>query len=162
MPDISLERTLPNNLEAERSVLGAILLDDKAVLIIFETLKPQDFYLDNHRRCSKNAAADEQFGRLTWSIEGAPACNESVRRATWPADRRCRAVSIEYYAQIIKEKSTLRLIQISNETIASYQDEDPAENSSKRRKNDIRNRQSAVPFRLLFHHSCRQRCFQAD
>ena len=50
MADISLEKTLPNNLEAERSVLGAILLDDKAFLSAFESLKPEDFYLDSHRK----------------------------------------------------------------------------------------------------------------
>jgi replicative DNA helicase len=50
MADISLEKTLPNNLEAERSILGAVLLDDKALLNVFEILKPQDFYLDGHRR----------------------------------------------------------------------------------------------------------------
>jgi hypothetical protein len=50
MPDISLEKVLPNNLEAERSILGAVLLDDKAVLTVFELLKPQDFYLDSNRR----------------------------------------------------------------------------------------------------------------
>ena len=50
MADISLEKTLPNNLEAERSILGAILLDDRAVLTVFENLKPQDFYLESHRR----------------------------------------------------------------------------------------------------------------
>jgi replicative DNA helicase len=40
-----------------------------------------------------------------------------------------RAINIEFYAQIVKEKSTLRrLIQISNELMArSYQDEDPAQ-----------------------------------
>ena len=50
MADISLEKTLPNNMEAERSILGAILLDDKAVLTVFETLRSQDFYLESHRR----------------------------------------------------------------------------------------------------------------
>ena len=39
MADISLEKSLPNNLEAERSILGAILLDDKAVLTVFETIR---------------------------------------------------------------------------------------------------------------------------
>ncbi len=28
--DVTLEKTLPNNLEAERAVLGAILVDEKA------------------------------------------------------------------------------------------------------------------------------------
>jgi replicative DNA helicase len=48
--DISLEKTLPSNLEAERSILGAILLDDKAIHSIIGTLRTQDFYLASHRK----------------------------------------------------------------------------------------------------------------
>ena len=48
--DISLEKTLPNNLEAERSILGAILLDEKAIFSILDTLRIEDFYLPGHRK----------------------------------------------------------------------------------------------------------------
>ena len=48
--DISFERPLPCNLEAERSILGAILLDDKAIHSAVETLRKEDFYLESHRR----------------------------------------------------------------------------------------------------------------
>jgi hypothetical protein len=48
--DISLEKTLPHNLEAERSILGAILLDDKAIYTVYETLRARDFYLDPDRQ----------------------------------------------------------------------------------------------------------------
>jgi replicative DNA helicase len=137
MPDISLEKTLPNNLEAERSVLGAILLDDKAVLTVFETLKPQDFYLDRHRRV---------FDKMLQLMNNSRAIDlvtlkdelqrsnelESIGGAAYLAgltDGLPRAINIEFYAEIIKEKSTLRrLIQLSNETMArSYQDEEPAQ-----------------------------------
>jgi replicative DNA helicase len=41
----------PHNLEAEQSVLGAILLSDKAMygLVIEEGLRPEDFYREQHR-----------------------------------------------------------------------------------------------------------------
>src|SRR6266576_74475 len=48
--DTTLEKPLPNNLEAERSVLGAILLDNHALNAAIETLRPEDFFLDQHRR----------------------------------------------------------------------------------------------------------------
>ena len=48
--DTTLEKPLPNNLEAERSVLGAILLDNHALNAALETLRPEDFFLDQHRR----------------------------------------------------------------------------------------------------------------
>ena len=55
--DISLEKTLPNNLEAERSILGAILLDDKSIYAVLETLKAEDFYLESHRRIFEKMTA---------------------------------------------------------------------------------------------------------
>ena len=42
--------TLPANVEAERSILGAILLDNLAYNEAAEHLKPEDFSLDSHRR----------------------------------------------------------------------------------------------------------------
>ena len=48
--DYSLAQTLPANVEAERSILGAILLDNLAYNEAAEHLKPEDFSLDSHRR----------------------------------------------------------------------------------------------------------------
>lgn len=39
----------PNSLEAERSVLGAMLQDPNAVLQASETLQPDDFYQPQHK-----------------------------------------------------------------------------------------------------------------
>jgi replicative DNA helicase len=137
MPDITLEKTLPANLEAERSILGAILLDEKAVLLVFEILKPQDFYLDSHRRIFENMLQLMNISRpidLVTLKDELQRANEleSVGGAAYLAsltDGLPRALNIEYYAEIVREKSTLRrLIQISNEIMArSYQDEESAQ-----------------------------------
>ncbi len=137
MADISLEKTLPSNLEAERSILGAILLDDKAIFTVFETLRSQDFYLDSHRKVFEKMLQLMNNSRpidLVTLKEELQRANEleSVGGAAYLAsltDGLPRAMNIEYYAQIVKQKSTLRrLIQVSNETMAlSYQDEEPAE-----------------------------------
>src|SRR5437764_6839878 len=51
MPDTVLrERTLPHNLEAERSVLGAVLLHNDAFNLAAEVVDSNDFYRDAHRR----------------------------------------------------------------------------------------------------------------
>jgi replicative DNA helicase len=137
MADISLEKTLPSNLEAERSILGAILLDDKAVLTVFEILKPQDFYPENHRRIFErmiqlmNSSRPIDLITLKEELQRANEL-ESVGGAAYLAsltDGLPRAVNVEHYARIVKEKSMLRrLIQISSETMArSYQDEDSAQ-----------------------------------
>jgi replicative DNA helicase len=137
MADISLEKILPNNLEAERSILGAVLLDDNASLSVFENLQPQDFYLESHRRIFEKMIQLTNNSRpidLVTLKEELQKANEleSVGGAAYLAgltDGLPRAVNIEHYAQIVREKSTLRrLIQISNETMArSYQDEESAQ-----------------------------------
>lgn len=147
MADISFEKTLPNNLEAERSILGAILLDDKALLSVFEILKPQDFYLDGHRRIFEKMIQLMNTSRpvdpVTLKDELQKANQlESVGGAAYLAgltDGLPRAMNIEHYARIVKEKSTLRrLIQVSNETMArSYKDEHSAEEILQRMEKEI-------------------------
>ena len=48
--DTTLERPLPQNLEAERSILGAVLLDNHALNTAVEKLRTDDFFLPQHRR----------------------------------------------------------------------------------------------------------------
>src|SRR5204863_2794229 len=45
----SLERTLPHNIEAEKSVLGAILANNENYYRVLENLRAEDFYLEAHR-----------------------------------------------------------------------------------------------------------------
>jgi replicative DNA helicase len=110
MADISLEKTLPNNLEAERSILGAILLDDKAVLTVFETIRSQDFYLDSHRKVFEkmihlmNTSRPIDLITLKEELQRANEL-ESVGGAAYLAsltDGLPRALNIEFYARIVK------------------------------------------------------------
>ena len=39
----------PHSIEAEQSVLGAMLLDREAIISASEHIKPEDFYRDSHR-----------------------------------------------------------------------------------------------------------------
>src|SRR5512136_1191954 len=47
--NIIFEKTLPNSVESERAVLGAIILDRKAIFPATEVLTVDDFYLEGHR-----------------------------------------------------------------------------------------------------------------
>ena len=47
--DSQLERPLPSNLDAERSILGAVLLDNNSLNTAIESLKAEDFFLPQHR-----------------------------------------------------------------------------------------------------------------
>src|SRR5215471_10078293 len=48
--DQAFERPLPNSAEAERAILGAVVLDNGLVSQAIELLKPEDFYVPSHRR----------------------------------------------------------------------------------------------------------------
>ncbi len=135
--DISLEKTLPHNLEAERSILGAILLDDKAVYTVYQTLRPEEFYLEGHRRIFQKmiALANESRAIDLVTLKDELQRSDDLENVGGPAylagltDGLPRAINIEHYAQIVKEKATLRrLIQISDEIMSrSYKNEDTAD-----------------------------------
>jgi replicative DNA helicase len=50
MAEIESHRLPPQNLEAEMSVLGAVLLENEALNRALETLIPDDFYRDSHKQ----------------------------------------------------------------------------------------------------------------
>ena len=45
----TLERSLPHNIDAEKSLLGAILVNNENYYRVVEFLRPEDFYFDSHR-----------------------------------------------------------------------------------------------------------------
>lgn len=47
---LALDKGLPSNVDAERFVLGSILLDDSQFVQVAGTLEPEDFSLEKHRR----------------------------------------------------------------------------------------------------------------
>jgi replicative DNA helicase len=136
MPDtavLAAERTLPHNLEAERSVLGAILVHNDAFNLAAQVVDSRDFYRDAHRRIfdkmvllnERNQAIDfvtlkEELSRSGDLDEvGGPAYVASL------ADGVPRATNVEYYARIVKEKSTLRnLIFAANKILTSAYEAD--------------------------------------
>jgi replicative DNA helicase len=138
MPDVAVaDRTLPHNLEAERSVLGAILLHNEAFNHAAEVIDAADFYRDAHRRIfdkmvrlsERGGAIDlvtlkEELGRSGELDEvGGPAYITAL------VDGVPRSMNVEHYARIIKEKATLRsLIFSANKILATaYEGEEDAD-----------------------------------
>ena len=128
---------MPQNVEAERSILGAILLDNHAYNDAAEHLKPDDFSLDAHRRIymsmmelaessrpidiitlveelerKKDLQAIGDVGYVSSLLDGVP-------------DR----PSIEHYVHIVRDKAILRgLISVSSSAIAKASEQsDPAD-----------------------------------
>src|SRR5438093_10465056 len=137
MPEAVAERTLPHNLEAERSVLGAILLHNDAFNLAAEVIDSADFFRHAHRRifdkmvklAERGDAIDlvtlkEELGRSSELDEvGGPAYHAAL------VDRVPRSTNVEHYARIIKEKATLRnLIFSANKILATaYEAEQEAD-----------------------------------
>lgn len=135
MPDTVAiaERTLPHNLDAERSVLGAILVDNGAFNLAAQVIDSGDFFRDAHRRIfDRMVALNERhdaidFVTLKEELQragelddvGGPAYVASL------ADGVPRATNVEYYAKIVKEKSTLRnLIYAANKILGNAYEAD--------------------------------------
>jgi replicative DNA helicase len=121
------DRTLPHNLDAERSVLGAILLRNDAINAAVEVLQPEDFYRDAHQlllehmiQLSERGAAIDLV-TLAESLTRASALDKVGGPAyiTRLVDGVPRTTNIEHYAQIVKEKATLRRLITEASKIAS-------------------------------------------
>ena len=135
--DITLEKGPPQNLEAERCVLGAVLLDNQLVNQAVELLRTNDFYLSGHRlifqhmiSLLENSKAID-FVTLTDSIRSSGQLDElgGASFISSLIDGVPRLTNIEDYARIVQEKSTLRnLIKRSTEIITScYEQQDNVE-----------------------------------
>jgi replicative DNA helicase len=114
----ALERPLPQNAEAERSVLGAILLDNQMLDSALDKLKPEDFFQDNHRRIFQQMIQlSEQrqaidLVTLTEQLQRAGEL-EGVGGAAYLAslvDGVPRVTNVDHYARIVKEKAVLRSV----------------------------------------------------
>src|ERR1700723_1309607 len=114
--DTTLEKPLPSNLDAERSVLGAILLDNNALNAAIENLRAEDFFLDQHRRVFTQMVA---LGESQQAIDLVTLTEELHRRGDLEAsggapylaalaDGMPRVSNVEHYARIVKEKAMLR------------------------------------------------------
>ncbi len=122
------ERTLPHNLEAETSVLGAILLHNEAFDLAAEVIDGSDFFRDAHRRIWEKMVKLAERGEVIDLVtlkEGLGRTNE-LEEVGGPAyiaklvDGVPRSTNVEYYARIVKEKATLRnLIFASNKILAN-------------------------------------------
>jgi replicative DNA helicase len=135
--DYSPAHTLPANVEAERSILGAILLDNLAYNEAAEHLKAEDFSLDSHRRIFTRMVDLSESSR---PIDMITLVEELDRRKELEAigdvgyisglvDGVPDRPSIEHYIKIVRDKALLRgLIHAASAAIARASEQgDPAE-----------------------------------
>ena len=132
LSDVSLDRGLPASAEAERSILGAILLDNHSYNEAAERLRAEDFSLDSHRRIYARMAelidARHAVDIVTLSEELARRKEvEAVGGVAYLAsltEGLPRRPSIEEYVRIVKDKSLGRqLIGICSTAITRAADQ---------------------------------------
>lgn len=132
MEEQIIKRILPHNAEAEQSVVGAILLNQEAIITASEILLPEDFYTLQFKTLYN--------GMLSLYQEGKPidpvTLQNKLREQEVPEEL-CSvelisnvlssvptSANIKYYAEIVKEKAILRRLIRVSESIANtcYQD----------------------------------------
>ncbi len=121
--DPVLQKGLPSSLDAERSVLGAILLDNAAYNYAAELLIADDFSDDAHRRIFARMVALAETSR---PIDPVTLTEELLRTSELEAvggvaylaaltEGLPRPINVAHYARIVKDKAMLRrLIHTSN------------------------------------------------
>ena len=134
LTDLLTSKIPPHSLEAERAVLGAILLERESLPKAIELLKAADFYKEGHRKIFDATLSlferNEPVDLLTVSEElkrraeleeigGAAALASLVEEAT-------TAAHLLSYGAIVREKALLRdLIRIATDIIGqSYEARD--------------------------------------
>lgn len=159
MNDLLIDRTPPQNIEAEQAVLGAIFIEPESLTVASEFLIPEDFYRSSHQKIfsamlklsdqgkaidvvtvTEELAATEQLeniGGVSYLMELANAVPT--------------AANVEYYARIVEEKSLLRrLIRTATEIAQEgYSREDEVESllsEAEKKIMEVSGRKSAGSF----------------
>src|SRR3990167_8913079 len=135
-PTTLAERDLPHSLDAEKALLGAILVHQEHYDTAAALLKPEQFYRDAHRRLFLAMAIlrHEHIGIDFVTIKNQLLCSGTLDEVGGPAYVSSlasgvpKATNVKHYAGIIAEKAALRdLIAAANQILTkAYDAEEPA------------------------------------
>jgi replicative DNA helicase len=124
--DLAIDHPLPDNLDAERFVLGAIMSSDTAFLQVAGTLAPDDFSLEKHKRIFLRMGDLHERGE---KIDRVTLANELMKQGQLQSvdglsylvsldDGLPQLHNLDSYVSIVKEKALLRrIIAVSQDTI---------------------------------------------
>jgi replicative DNA helicase len=160
--ELYFDRIPPQNLEAEQAVIGAILLQDEALITAMERINTEDFYDKPHQLIFE---AMLQLGEsnqpidlvtLTSLLQDRGQLEEigGVSYLSRMAHAVPTAANVDYYAQIIEEKSMLRRLirtatQIVTEGYSGGEDVSGMLGDAERKILEISNRRSGSGFVLI-------------
>src|SRR5690554_2590240 len=131
------ERIPPQNLEAEQSVLGSMLIDKDAIVTAAERLKETDFYRESHRKIFTAmvdlAERNEPVDLITLAEEltqkGQLEALGGFPYLTTLANVVPTAANVGYYVRIVQEKAVLRTMINAATRIVSrcFESKEPVE-----------------------------------
>lgn len=132
-----LKKTPPHSPEAEKTVLGGILVNDRNLNVVLSIISPQDFYKETNQKILEKIITLVDKGipvdllSLSEELQKAGTL-EDVGGAAYLSslmDGVPKSLNIEYHAQIIKEKSLLRRLILSSAKIisSSYEQKEDAD-----------------------------------
>lgn len=132
-----LKKTPPHSLEAEKTVLGGILVNNRNINVVMSIISPEDFYKEGNRKIieSINSLVDKgqpvDLLTLTEELKRVGCLEEGggVSYLSSLLDGVPKSLNIEYHAQIIKEKALLRRLILSSVKIisASFEQKEEAD-----------------------------------
>lgn len=122
-----LKKVPPHSPEAEKTVLGGILINNKNLNVVLSIIAPEDFYKDSNRKIIQKIISLVDKGSpvdiLTLSEELQKGGElEDVGGASYLSsllDGVPKSLNVEFHARIIKEKSLLRQLILSSAKIMS-------------------------------------------
>jgi len=129
--DISIDRAMPQSPDAEKAILGAILINNNVFYRVIGTIDTDDFFKDAHRTIfatmRRMAEASREIEPLTLKEELAKHAEldkvGGVAYVSSLVDVVPDVANVERYAQIVKEKSMLRrLIVMGNSVMRAAMD----------------------------------------
>ncbi len=134
MEESMLKRVMPHSVEAEQSVIGAMIMDRDAVIVATEMLTAEDFYQKQYgilfEAMSELYHEDMPVDLVTLQnrlkAKDVPPEISSMEFAGDLITAVPTSANVKYYAQIVAEKAMLRRLIRTNEEIASacYEDKD--------------------------------------
>ena len=124
---LALQKGLPTNIEAEKFVLGSVLLDDTLFAQVAGSLDADDFALEKHRRMYTRMAdlsgRGERIEYITLINElekhGQLESVDGIAYISSLNDGLPRLTSIDSYIKIVKDKSLLRQLIFTSQTVIS-------------------------------------------
>ncbi|XOQ17788.1 MAG: replicative DNA helicase [Sporanaerobacter sp.] len=134
----TLGRIPPHSLEAEQSVLGAMIIDKEAINTAVETIRPEDFYKEANKEIYETILElynrNEPVDLITLSEElkkrGTLENVGGINYLTSLSGSVATTANVKYYCDIVEEKSILRRLIKSCDEIITKSFEDAEEVNS--------------------------------